>query len=186
MSWLHAKGPVKSFPFADDLVDMVAQARMATQAASTDTAPVESIPGSSTAPSPSRTAHLPALVLLARVQKLEAQMATLLHHIQPWMQKSITDSEDRLERKMVQYTERKIAEVHQRLNAFELRVIAQRGPPVDVSTRQAAVDSLCVYIDTILEARVPESEASSIEPTEDTVLAALFATFRSSTTSPSR
>ena len=103
-------------------------------------------------------------------------MATLLHHIQPWMQKSITESEERLERKMVQYTERKIAEVHQRLNAFELRVIAQRGPPVDVSTRQAAVDSLCVYIDTILEARVPESEAPSVEPTDDTVLAALFAT----------
>ena len=75
---------------------------------------------------------------------------------------------------MVQYTERKIAEVHQRLNAFELRVIAQRGPPVDVSTRQAAVDSLCVYIDTILEARVPESEAFSVEPAEDTVLAALL------------
>ena len=51
-------------------------------------------------------------------------MATLLHHIQPWMQKSITESEERLERKMVQYTERKIAEVHQRLDAFELRVLA--------------------------------------------------------------
>ena len=36
-------------------------------------------------------------------------MATLLHHIQPWMQKSITESEERLERKMVQFTERKIA-----------------------------------------------------------------------------
>ena len=51
-------------------------------------------------------------------------MATLLNHIQPWMQKSITESEERLERKMVQYTERKIAEVHQRLDAFELRVLA--------------------------------------------------------------
>ena len=47
-------------------------------------------------------------------------MATLLHHIQPWMQKSITESEERLERKLVQYTERKIAEVHQRMDAFEL------------------------------------------------------------------
>ena len=68
-------------------------------------------------------------------------MATLLHHIQPWMQKSITDSEDRLERKMVQYTEWKINEVHQHLDAFELRVLSRPAPPMDVSTLQAAVDS---------------------------------------------
>ena len=86
-------------PLADDLADTVAQARTATQA-STDTTPVESIPGSSPAPSSSRTALLPLLVPLARVQKLEAQMATLLHHIQPWMQKSITESKARLKRKM--------------------------------------------------------------------------------------
>ena len=98
-------------------------------------------------------------------------MATLLHHIQSWMQKSITESEERLERKMV-----KIVEVHQRLDAFELRVLAQPAPPVDVSTLQAAVDSLCTDIDTILEARVTESEAPSVEHVEDTVLAALFAT----------
>ncbi|KAG5586016.1 hypothetical protein H5410_046450 [Solanum commersonii] len=40
------------------------------------------------------------VVPLARVQKLEAQMATLLHHIQPWMQKSIAESEARMERRM--------------------------------------------------------------------------------------
>ena len=101
-------------PLADDLADTVALARTATQA-STDTTPVESILGSSKAPSSSRTTPLPALVPLARVQKLEAQMATLLHHIQPWMQKSITESDERLERKMQQFTERKIAEVNQRL-----------------------------------------------------------------------
>ena len=94
------------------LADMVAQARTATQATSTDTTPVEFIPGSSTAQSSSCTAPLPTLVPLSRVQKLEAQMATLLHHIHPWMQKSITESEERLERKMVQFTERKIAEVN--------------------------------------------------------------------------
>ena len=92
-------------PLADDLADTVAQACTATQA-STDTTPVESIPGSSTTLSSSHTAPLPALIPLARVQKLEAQMATLLHHIQPWMQKSITESEERLERKMVQFKER--------------------------------------------------------------------------------
>ena len=103
-------------------------------------------------------------------------MATLLQHMQPWMQKSITESEERLERKMQQFTERKIAEVNQRLDAFELREIARPALPVDVSTLQAAVDSLRVDIDTILEARVPESEAPCVEPAEDTVLAALFAT----------
>ena len=92
------------------------------------------------------------------------------------MQKSITESEECLERKMAQFTERKIAEVNQRLDAFELRVLARPAPSVDVSTLQAAVDSLRADIDTILEARVPESEAPSVDPVEDTVLAALFAT----------
>ena len=64
-------------PLADDLADTVAQARTATQA-STDTTPVEFIPGSSTASSSFLTAPLPVLVPLAMVQKLETQMATLL------------------------------------------------------------------------------------------------------------
>ena len=77
---------------------------------------------------------------------------------------------------MVQYTERKIAKVHQCLDAFELRVLAWPAPPLDVSTLQVAVESLRADIDTILEAGVPESEAPSIEPAEKTVLAALFDT----------
>ena len=95
-------------------------------------------------------------------------MATLLHHIKSWMQKSITESEARMERKM----QRKIVVVHQRLDAGEFRVLARPAPPVDVSTLQAAVDSLRADIDMILEARVPES----VEPAEDTILAALFPT----------
>ena len=107
------RGPCPEMPpLADDLADTVAQACTTTQAASTDTTPVESITSSSTSPSSSRTAPLMALVPPARVQKLEAQITTLLHHIQPWTQKSITESEESLERKMVQFTERKIAEVH--------------------------------------------------------------------------
>ena len=92
------------------------------------------------------------------------------------MQKSITESEESLERKMVQFIERKIDEVNQRLDAFELRVLARPSPSVDVSTLQNRVDSLRADIDTILEARVPNYEASSVDPAEDTVLAALFAT----------
>ena len=51
-------------------------------------------------------------------------MATLLHHIQPWMQRSIVEAEERLERRMVQHTEQKITEVHQRFDAFDLQVLA--------------------------------------------------------------
>ena len=92
------------------------------------------------------------------------------------MQKSITEFEECIERKMQQFTERKITEVNQCLDAFDLRVLARPAPPVDVLTLQAAVDSLRADIDTILRARVPESEAPSVEPAEDTVLAGLFTT----------
>ena len=75
------KGPhLELPPHANDLANTVDKAYTATQA-SIDTTPIELIPGSSTAPSSFRTAPLPALILLARVQKLEAQMATLLHYI---------------------------------------------------------------------------------------------------------
>ena len=50
------------------------------------------------------------------------------------MQRSIAEAEERLEQRMVQHKEQKIAEVHQRLDAFELRVLARPAPPVDVST----------------------------------------------------
>ncbi|TMW98412.1 hypothetical protein EJD97_004098 [Solanum chilense] len=122
---------------------LMTHARTAMQATSapTKTTSVESIPGSSTAPSSSRSAPSPALVPLARVQKLDAQMTILLHHIQPWMHRSITEAEERLERKMAQCTERKIAE--------------------------AAVEGLREDLDMILEARVPKSEAPSAELAED-------------------
>ena len=64
------------------------------------------------------------------------------------------------------------------MDAFELRVLARLDPPVDVSTLQAAVDSLRADIDPILEATMPDSEDPSVEPAEDTVLAALFATYK--------
>ena len=103
-------------------------------------------------------------------------MATLLHQFQPWMQRSIAEAEERLERRMVKHPERKIAEVHQRLDAFELRVLARPAPPVEVSTLQAVVDSVRANINTILEAWGHESEAPFVELAEDTVLAALFST----------
>ena len=94
------------------------------------------------------------------------------------MQRSIAEADGRLERKMIQHTERKIPKVHQRLDAFELRVLAPLAPQMDVSILQVAVESLQVDIDMILEARVLESEALSAEPAaEDTLMAALLATF---------
>ena len=74
---------------------------------------------------------------------------------------------------MVQHTEWKIPEVHQCFDAFELRVSARPAPHVDLSILQAAVDTLCTYIDMILQARVPDSEAPFVEPVEDTVMASL-------------
>ena len=55
-------------------------------------------------------------------------------------------------------------------------MLARTSPPVEVSTLQAAVESLQADIDIVLEARVSESEDPSTEPVEDTMLAALFAT----------
>ena len=62
-------------------------------------------------------------------------------------------------------------------------MLARPASPVDVSALQAAVDSLRADIDTIL-AMVPDSEALSVEPAEDTVLAALFTTFEIPPPSP--
>ena len=64
------RGPRPQLPrLSYDLADIVAQARTATQPASTDTTPVESILGSSTTPKSSHTAPRPALVPLARIRK---------------------------------------------------------------------------------------------------------------------
>ena len=63
------------------------------------------------------------------------------------MKRSITEAEERVERRMVQHTERKIAEVHQYLDSFELRVLARPAPLVDVSTLQAAVE---VFAQTLI------------------------------------
>ena len=92
------------------------------------------------------------------------------------MQRSIDEVEERLERRMVQHSEQKIAEVHQHLDAFELRVLTRQAPQMDLSTLQAMIKCLRANIDMIIESRVPNSEGPSLEPAEDTVMAALFAT----------
>ena len=50
-------------------------------------------------------------------------MATLLHHIQLWMQRSIAEAKDRIEKKIAQQT-----------NVFELRFLARPAPTIDLTT----------------------------------------------------
>ena len=76
---------------------------------------------------------------------------------------------------MAQRTERQFIEVHQRLHAFELRVLARPSHTIDLTTLQVTVVSLRADMDAILEARVPEFEDLSAEPAEE-VIASLFAT----------
>lgn len=122
-------------PHGENLEATVEQAQAANPAKSepTDTTLVKFILGGSTAPRSSRSTPSATLVLLYRDQKLEAQIATLLHHIYPWMQWSIAEVEERLARKMDKHTERKVKEVHLHLDTFELRVLAQPYPTVYVT-----------------------------------------------------
>ena len=63
-----------------------------------------------------------------------------------------------------------------RLDTFELRVLARTTPTINLTTLQSAVASLRADVDAILDARVPEPEATPAEPVEDTMLAALIKT----------
>ena len=96
-------GPCQKVPLlGENVADTVEQAQAATLFTSdlTDTTPVESISGGRTASSSSRLTPFATLVSLSRVQKLEAKMDTLLHHIQSWMERSIAEAEEHMERRM--------------------------------------------------------------------------------------
>ena len=88
-------------------------------------------------------------------------MATLLHHIQPWMQNSIVEAVERIEKKMAQPAERQIIEVHQRLEAFGLWFLVWTAPTVDLTNLQASMESLRADMDAILEAWVLKSKAQA-------------------------
>ncbi len=77
------KGEVQ--PLSENLVDIVEQAQGAAQDTTepTNTTLFEYIPTISNAPSSSRFTPSAALVAISSVKKLDDQMATLLHHIQP-------------------------------------------------------------------------------------------------------
>ena len=78
------RGPhLEAPPPSENLADTVEQDQVATQATSdpTNITPIESIPGGRTTSSSSLSTPSASLVPLARVRKIDAQMATLLHHI---------------------------------------------------------------------------------------------------------
>ena len=68
-------------------------------------------------------------------------MATLLHHIQPWMQRYIAKDENRIEKKVAQQMERRIQAFHQCLNVFGLRVLAHLAVTINLTTLQTDVAS---------------------------------------------
>uniref|UniRef100_M1DII0 Integrase core domain containing protein n=1 Tax=Solanum tuberosum TaxID=4113 RepID=M1DII0_SOLTU len=96
------------------------------------------------------------VVPLAKVQKLEDQMATQLHHIQPWMQKSIAEFEARMERRMEGMMDRKVELVSIR---FDVDAILA-NPTVEP---QAAPTALAD--DTMLDALFSGTAEEGIEPT---------------------
>uniref|UniRef100_M1DLL2 Integrase core domain containing protein n=1 Tax=Solanum tuberosum TaxID=4113 RepID=M1DLL2_SOLTU len=165
-------------PLGADLADTMGQAQGGDLSIPdhTDTILGSSSQAASMAPSSSpSTPQLGAtVVLLARVQKLEAQMATLLHHIQPWMQKSIDESEARMERMMDGMMDRKVQAVNKRLDAFELRVLERSAPVIDLSALQAELASLRTDVDAILAAPSVEPQVAPTALADDTVLDALF------------
>uniref|UniRef100_M1DG60 Integrase core domain containing protein n=1 Tax=Solanum tuberosum TaxID=4113 RepID=M1DG60_SOLTU len=123
-----------------DLADTVGQAQGGNPSIldHTDTVPASSSHVASMAPSSSlSTPQLGATVVpLARVQKLEAQMATLLHHIQPWMQKSIAESEARMEHRMEGMMDRKVQVVNKRLDAFEFGTAEEGLEPIHTTGKR--------------------------------------------------
>uniref|UniRef100_M1DZH1 Integrase core domain containing protein n=2 Tax=Solanum tuberosum TaxID=4113 RepID=M1DZH1_SOLTU len=165
-------------PLGADLADTVGQAQGGDPSIPdhTDTVSASSSQVASMAPSSSwSTPQFGAVVVpLARVQKLEAQMATLLHHIQPWMQKSIAKSEARIERRMEGMMNRKIQDANKRLDAFELRVLERPDPTIDLSSFQFELASLRDDVHAILATPTIDPQAAPTALADYTVLDALF------------
>lgn len=90
------------------------------------------------------------------------------------MQKSIDEAEDWIEKRIAQHNERQILAVHQRLDAFELRILVRPAHTTDMKILQDIGASLSDDVDAILDLGVHEPEATPVEPSKDTVLAALF------------
>lgn len=84
------------------------------------------------------------------------------------------EDKDRIKKRVAQMTEMKIQEVHQLLDAFELRFLQCPDPTINLNTLQEVVTSLRADVDNILEMRGPDPETTPVQLAKDTLLAALF------------
>uniref|UniRef100_M1DW87 Integrase core domain containing protein n=1 Tax=Solanum tuberosum TaxID=4113 RepID=M1DW87_SOLTU len=144
-------------------------------------APIEYAPAShspSASQSPSFSKAIPSsgsvVLPLARVQKLEAQMATLLQLMRSWMQRAIEESATRVDQRMEQMMDRKVQTMHEPLDTFELCVLEQPSPTTNISAFQTKFNSLCTDLDTLLAPLETEPESSPMESVDNTVFDALF------------
>ena len=64
-----------------------------------------------------------------------------------------------MDNNMAQHTERKIMEVQQCLDAFELQVLSSTSPNVELTTLQDFMESLRGDLVSLLKSRVSESKA---------------------------
>uniref|UniRef100_M1DAS0 Integrase core domain containing protein n=1 Tax=Solanum tuberosum TaxID=4113 RepID=M1DAS0_SOLTU len=169
------RGPqIEVPPLGADLVAYVDQMQGEDPAplAHIDDAPASPSQAASQDPSSSKsTPSLGAVVVpLARVQKLEAQMATLLHHVKPWMQRSISEFEARMERRMEHMMNLKVQAVNKRLDAFDLRVLERLAPITDIFSFRTELDHFWADLDAILAPSMDAPESVPIAPVDDTVL----------------
>uniref|UniRef100_M1DHZ2 Integrase core domain containing protein n=1 Tax=Solanum tuberosum TaxID=4113 RepID=M1DHZ2_SOLTU len=148
------RGPRIDVTLGTDLVDVVEQMQGDEPAppAHTNDAPVSSSQAASQAPNSSKATPPSGanVIPLVRVHQLEAQMATVLHHIKPWMRKFIVEYEERVEKRMEAKTNQKVQAVHKRLDAFELRVLERPAPTTDMSFFGTKLASLQDDVDDIL------------------------------------
>uniref|UniRef100_M1DNG6 Integrase core domain containing protein n=1 Tax=Solanum tuberosum TaxID=4113 RepID=M1DNG6_SOLTU len=97
-------------------------------------------------------------------------MATLLQHMRSWMQRSVEESEARMELMM----ERKIQVVHKRLDAFELRVWERPSPTIDVTTFQTKLARLWADVDALLSPAKVVPECTPEVKEDEVVMTFLF------------
>uniref|UniRef100_M1DNR8 Integrase core domain containing protein n=1 Tax=Solanum tuberosum TaxID=4113 RepID=M1DNR8_SOLTU len=97
-------------------------------------------------------------------------MATLLRHIKSWMQRSILESEQKMEHIM----DWKIQVIHKCLDAFELRVLERTAPTIDVSTFQMELASLHANVDALFSSTHIVPETTSAIREDEVVMTALF------------
>uniref|UniRef100_M1DIF6 Integrase core domain containing protein n=1 Tax=Solanum tuberosum TaxID=4113 RepID=M1DIF6_SOLTU len=147
-------------PMRADLVDVVEQMQGDDTASPSHTDDVQASSSQATSQTPISSKSTPplggAIVPLVRVQNLEAQMATLLHHVRPWRQKSIAKFEARMERMIESMMDQKVQNVNKHLDAFELIVLERLAPTTDLSSSQTVLASLRDDINAIFATHAVE------------------------------